>query len=231
MPTELDKWFEGRTGAYLLRQERAVLSETLPTVFGFYLVQSGAWGTSRGLVQSSPIRTRVLLDRQGADVCAAPGHLPFAGDSVDAVLLPHTLERSSDPHQVLRETERVLTGEGHVIVLGFHPWGPWGLWQRFAMRAPWAGRCVRAGRLREWLAVLGFETLAVRHYLFRPPFNHETLLVKSGFLDRWRWRPGAGAYMLVARKRVFCVTPLRRQLARRQRSFAGAIKPSTREIG
>jgi SAM-dependent methyltransferase len=233
MSTDLDTWFQGRAGAYLLRQERAVLTEILPTAFGFYLLQTGAWGPAHGLLQSSPVRSRVVLDAHAgdADLCADPAYLPLASDSVDAVLLPHTLERSPDPHQVLREAERVLLGEGHLIVLGFHPWGPWGLRQQLAFSSPWGGRFVRAGRLREWLAVLGFETLFVKPYLFRPPFTHDALLVKSGFLDRWRWRPTAGAYMLAARKRVSCLTPLRQQRAPVQRAFAGVIKPSTREMG
>lgn len=231
MTTELDSWFQRRTGAYLLRQERAALSEILPTAFGFYLLQVGAWGPVHGLLQSSPIRSRIVLDAHAADadLRADPAYLPFARDSVDAVLLPHTLERAGDPHQVLREAERVLVGEGHLIVLGFHPWGPWGLRQQVAVSPPWGGRCIGAGRLREWLAVLGFETLSIRHYLFRPPFTHDVLLLKSGLLDRWRWRLTAGAYMLAARKRVLCVTPLRRQRVLPQRSFAGVIKPSTRE--
>lgn len=233
MQTELDNWFRERTGAYLLRQERAVLAEVLPTVFGFYLLQAGAWGSAQGLLQTSPIRSRTLLDAHAtdADLRADPGHLPFASDALDAVLLPHTLERAADPHQLLRETERVLTGEGHLIVLGFHPWGPWGLRAQIAAAPAWSGRFIRAGRLQEWLAVLGFETVRVSHYLFRPPITHAALLVKSAFLDHWRWRLTAGAYMLVARKRVLCVTPLRRRQVRRQRAFAGAIKPSTREIG
>ena len=97
--------------------------------------------------------------------------------------------------------------------------------------APWCGTCIRAGRLQEWLAVLGFEILGIRHYLYRPPFSHDVLLVKSRFLDHWRWRLTAGAYMLAARKRVLCLTPLRRQLARPKRAFSGVVKPSTREMG
>lgn len=232
MQNDLQAWFRARAGAYLLRQERAVLGEILPTTFGFYLLQAGAWGPSQELLQTSPIRTRVVLDPKAvdADLRGEPGYLPFASDSVDAVLMPHTLEHTSDPHQALREAERVLTGEGHLIVLGFHPWGPWGLRQQLGSSPPWAGRYIRATRLREWLAVLGFEILFTRNYLFRPPFTRDVLLVKSRFLDSWRWRLTAGAYMLAARKRVLCLTPLRRTQARPQRAFSGVVKPSTREI-
>lgn len=232
MTSDLHSRFQGHTGAYLLRQERVVLSEILPTVFGFYLVQAGAWGPGHDLLQSSPIRSQLMLDPQAddANLRADPAYLPFASDSVDAILLPHTLEYAADPYQVLREAERALVGEGHLIVLGFHPWGPWGLRQRFVSSIPTRGRCVRAGRLREWLSVLGFEIVCLRHYLFRPPLTRKALLVRSGFLDQWRWRVTAGAYMLAARKRVLCLTPLRRQRLRPQRAFAGVIKPTTREI-
>lgn len=217
-------------GAYLLRQERAVLAEVLPTVFGYFLVQAGLWGPQGTLLQSSAIRTHFTLGPQpvsGAQICAHPGDLPLASDSIDALLLPHTLEHCSDPPRVLREAERVLVGEGHVIVLGFHPWGLWALRQHFGGDMPWAGGYVRAGRLREWLTVLGFETLCVRHYLFRPPLQHH-LLMHSPFLERLHWRLTASAYMLVARKRVFSVTPLRLKRAKPRPAFAGVVKPTVR---
>lgn len=232
MRTELEAWFQERTGAYLLRQERAVLAETLPTIFGYYMVQTGAWGPEDALLETSPIRTRLLLGpdmTSAAQVRGHPAWLPFANDSVDALLLPHTLEHLDEPQQALREAERVLTGEGHLIVLGFHPWGAWGLRQQFGNTPPWAGRCMRVARLQEWLTVLGFETLRVRHYLFRPPFKHY-LLVRSAFLDRLHWRATAGAYMLVARKRVFAMTPLRRKRIQPSRAFADMAKPTARGL-
>ncbi|MGH8414408.1 MAG: class I SAM-dependent methyltransferase [Gammaproteobacteria bacterium] len=230
MQADLDSWFEERMGAYLLRQERAVLAEALPTIFGFFLVQAGVWGPAGSLLQASPIHAQFVLDSDGhpgMQLHAHPGYLPFAGDSVDALLLPHTLERSKDRHQVLREAERVLTGEGHLIVLGFHPWGLWALRQQFDGPVPWAGQYVRVGRMREWLTVLGFETVRVRHYLFRPPFQRR-LLVRSAFMDRMRWRISAGAYMLVARKRVFAVTPLRLKRVKPKRAFADVANPTIR---
>ncbi len=228
MRADLNSWFEGRMGAYLLRQERKVLREVLPTVFGYFLVQAGAWGPAGALLESSVIRARFLLDSHyvaGIQLCAHPGDLPFASDSVDALLLPHTLEYSTDPARILREAERVLMGEGHLIVLGLHPWGLWAMRQRFNAVAPWVDNYVGMGRLREWLMVLGFEIVTTRHYLFRPPFQHR-LLSRSAFLDRLHWRMTASAYMLVARKRVFAVTPLRLKRVRPRSAFAGVVNPT-----
>lgn len=230
MQSELDIWFTERTGAYLLRQERAVLADALPTIFGYFLVQVGMWGPAGGLVHASPIRAQFVLDsgtHAGLQIRGPVEELPLASDSVDAVLLPHTLEHAREPHRLLREAERVLAGEGHLLVLGFHPLGLWALRQRCGAPTPWAGRYVPASRLREWLAVLGFETVMLRHYLFRPPFKR-ALLVRSAFLDRWRWRMSASAYMLVARKRVFAMTPLRLKRVHPKRAFADVANPTLR---
>ena len=55
--------------------------------------------------------------------------LPFATHSIDLVVMPHILEFTEDPHQVLREVERVLVPEGHVVITGFNPASLWGVRQ------------------------------------------------------------------------------------------------------
>lgn len=226
-------WWQSKTGAYLLKQERAALNEAFPTIFGYYLVQSGCWGQPGSLTEASPIRTRLIVSEgaaPGTQVAGDPCYLPFTSDALDAVLLPHTLERVAEPEQVLREAERVLRGEGHVLVLGFHPWGPWGLMRHFRRRPGWDGRFIGLSRLKVWLAVLGFEIVDVRHLVFRPPWRSRVMLVRSTFLDRLCWRLTAGAYLIVAKKRVFSMTPLRRRRARRQPAFSGVAKPTTRSM-
>lgn len=234
MHADLAAWWQTKTGAYLLKQERAALGAVLPTVFGYYLVQSGCWGAPGALLEASAIRTRYILGdcgEAGTGVAGDPSYLPFAEDSVDAVLLPHTLERVQEPEKVLREAERVLHGEGHVVVLGFHPFGPWGLLRYIGLRRPWHGRFLSLWRLKIWLRVLGFEVTEVRQLVFRPPWRSRGMLVRSAFLDRLGWRPTAGVYMVVARKRVFAMTPLRMQRARPQPAFSGMAKPTIRSRG
>ncbi|HEU5398445.1 MAG TPA: methyltransferase domain-containing protein, partial [Gammaproteobacteria bacterium] len=151
-------------------------------------------------------------------------------DAIDAVLLPHTLEQVAEPEQALREAERVLRGEGQLLVLGFHPLGPWGLLRYFRRRPEWDGRFLGVGKLKVWLAVLGFEVVDVKHLVYRPPWRSRLMLVRSAFLDRLAWRATAGVYLVVAKKRVFGMTPLQKRRARPQPAFSGVAKPTTRSM-
>ncbi|HEY1774418.1 MAG TPA: methyltransferase domain-containing protein [Gammaproteobacteria bacterium] len=234
MHGELEAWWRSKTGAYLLEKERAALGEALSTLFGYYLVQSGTWGEPGALLEGSTIRAKFILgssSQAGCSVAGDPSYLPFAADSVDLVLLPHTLERADEPEKVLREAERVLRGEGHVVILGFHPFGPWGLHRYIGARPAWTGRFLSLWRLKIWLRVLGFETVSVSQLLFRPPFASQAMLRRSTFLDRLGWRASAGIYMVVARKRVFGMTPLLTKRSRPQPTFSGVAKPTTRSMG
>ena len=140
----LRRWFAVSPGRFLVAQELARVERLLPGLFGYYLVQVGDMGPLMNSLKLSPIRTHVLVDSFSlgdspvVQILAEPPSLPLATDTIDAVLLPHTLDFSPDPHQVLREAERILIPEGRVIILGFNPWSLWGAWRivrRFRTRA------------------------------------------------------------------------------------------------
>ncbi len=124
-----DDWFEGPLGVRVLREEAALATVALDTVFGFELLQVGAWGPARHLLAGARTQHTTLLApelKPGVTLCAPLDTLPFRSDSIDAVLLPHTLELVEDPYAVLREAERVLTGEGCLMICGFNPFSGWG---------------------------------------------------------------------------------------------------------
>jgi SAM-dependent methyltransferase len=150
-----------------------------------------------------------------------------AGDSVDAVLLPHTLEFEADPYTLLREVDRVLTGEGKLLILGFSPFSTWGL-RAAATRSgfpPGLRRLLREGRIRDWLKLLGYEVSEVRHYLYESPWGES--LGGPRMLRRGLFYPlPAGAYLIKARKRVYAVPPLRLRLPERRKVIGGLVEPS-----
>ncbi|CAN0507526.1 unnamed protein product, partial [Phaeothamnion confervicola] len=139
-----------------------------------------------------------------SDPCA----LPLQTASVDLVVLPHTLEFSSNPHQVLREVSRVLMPEGHVVLSGFNPWSLWGV-RRLATRRegvyPWCGQFINLPRIKDWMALLGFELAGGRMCSYAPPLMSEKWSGRLSFMeaagDRW-WPFAGGIYYLHGIKRV-----------------------------
>ena len=134
--------------------------------------------------------------------------MPIQTASADLVVLPHALEFSSNPHQVLREVSRILMPEGHVVLSGFNPWSLWGA-RRLAVRRNGALSVVRQfinlPRIKDWMALLGFELAGGRMCCYAPPLTSEKWLRRFGFMeaagDRW-WPFAGGIYFLHGIKRV-----------------------------
>jgi SAM-dependent methyltransferase len=120
-------WLATSLGRQLVTAEATLLRGLLDEIFGLELLQLGSWGDSRELLAASRIRRQTVIAERpgsGVDMLARLDALPVQTASVDAVLLPHTLEFESDPQAVVREADRVLTGEGQIIILGCAPPGP-----------------------------------------------------------------------------------------------------------
>jgi len=211
------------------------VSEALAQVFGWQLLQIGVWGDDDGLIGEARTQRTAVLARQGehkVSLYTRPESLAIASDSVDAVLLPHTLEYEADPHEILREVARILPGEGQLVILGFRPFSGWGVRHSFADKGfpPGTERLIGEWRMRDWLKLLGFEVTDARRYLFTPPWGaaaprSQRLLEGAG--ERL-WPLLAGAYLLKARKRVYCLTPIRPRWRSAKPVVGGLLEPTAR---
>lgn len=244
--TGLTEWFQTPPGQYLLGWEQTQFDLAVADLFGYNALQLGLPELQALQVNRMPHRwlalpesllpTQVLPWAPGAahgdagEVATQPAMkvslitdaaaLPFPAASLDLVVLPHTLELSADPHQVLREVERVLVPEGRVVISGFNPGSLWGLRQgrgRLCERMgvsvlgasslflPDAGDFIGPWRLRDWLRLLSFELESDRYGCYRPAMKTDTWLQRTAWMDRAgaRWWPIFGAvYFVVAVKRV-----------------------------
>ena len=208
MPTNTpQEWFASPLGEYLLDKERAYLDDVTPDIFGFHALQLGM--PEVDLLRESRIAHRMrIAAADHPDVYAKPNELPLATHSIDLVLLPHVLEFAAEPHAVLREVDRVMMPEGRLVIVGFNPWSLWGLRSALGYsrnQFPWNGRFVSLLRVKDWLALLGFDVNAGRLVGYAPPFDNAKLRRRFGFMepagDRW-WAVGGAVYMLQAIKRV-----------------------------
>ena len=223
-------WFQSPLGALLERQEAGVLLPALEGAVGLHALQVGAWGARGDWLGASRAQRRTLLaaagTHAGPHVVGELDQWPVQSDMVDTVLLPHTLDFAADPHAVVREAVRVLVGEGQLLVLGFAPLGTWHQAGRLRReKLPTQGaRPIGEGQLRDWLRVLGCETVAVRHCLGGLPSTRlmggrlEAMLASAG--PRF-WPLACGAYLLQARKQVPSMTAIRLRWQRRPTVIRG----------
>ena len=233
----LEQWLRRPLGQRVYQAELSLLREYLPGVFGFFALQLGYWGPERELLGDLKVlnRYRVGPDGSQAEVRARLDQLPFQSESVDAVVLPHTLEFTEHPHRLLREVDRILVAQGHVVVLAFNPWGLWGLRKllhRDRGEPPWSARLLGERRIRDWLSLLGYDIVQARRYFYRLPVGNRRLLERLAFMERagpriWPLMPGA--YMLLARKRVCTLTPIRPRRRLRRAVAAPALAGSHRQ--
>lgn len=208
----LPGWFQTPRGRYVLAWEQRQFDNAVDDIFGFHAVQIGA--PQPDFLRENRIPLRVYAGTEsGCTLQADPTQLPLASHSVDLMVLPHVLEFSQHPHQILREAERVLRPEGQIVISGFNPLSLWGL-KRMSGAAlrradyddmPWRGRFIGLLRLKDWLALLGFELNGGRFGCYAPPVAQAHWLERLRFMEKAgdRWWPIAGAvYVVRAVKRT-----------------------------
>ena len=252
---ELAAWLQTPPGRYLLAWEQAQMDAAVVDLFGFHALQLGlpelpALRSNRmphrwvGLRHSEQAQTLALAGPAVALHCEFES-LPFESGSLDLVVLPHALELARDPHQTLREVERVLRPEGSLVILGLNPASLWGLRQNLGRMLPGGprpylpqdGEFIGYWRLRDWLRLLSFEVEAAHFGCYCPPLR------SAAWLARWDWVEPIGAqwwpvlgavYFIKAVKRVHGMRLIgleRSRSVRRSAAPAVAVQQQHKEQG
>jgi len=228
-------WLRSPLGEALLQREARVVEEALDGIFGEQCLQLGMWGENRTFMHFTRTQRCSLIAETSAGAPTAVGELhrlPIESDSIDAVLLPHTLDFNGRPHEILREVDRVLRANGHIVILGFKPGGLWGLRRLIpgAGMPPGADYLISDRRIRDWLKLLDMRIQGEQRYFFRWPLPRRSVSGSQKWELRGQalWPELAACYMLTAQKRVSAMTPVRPLWWRKPKVVAGLAEPSTR---
>jgi SAM-dependent methyltransferase len=234
MSNSLQAWFATPLGQYLAQQEQAHHDNIVADIFGFHALQLGL--PELDLLRANRIPHKFRLARSGqADLLAEFGELPIESQSIDLLVMPHVLEFTEQPHQILREMDRVMMPEGRIVITAFNPWSMWGIrrWMRADnQQFPWNGNFISLVRMKDWLSLLGFDVSAGKLACYVPPCTREQWLQRFQFLepagDRW-WAIAGGVYILEAIKRVQgmrIITPAWADRKLAEKEFARAGRPA-----
>lgn len=222
-PPHPDAWLAALGPArarYLLDWEQTHADALLADVFGYHALQLGCPALDSLRANRMTHRWTARAEFEATEgplyeTVGVPGGLwmdsrawPWPAESLDLVVLPHTLEQSSHPHACLREVERVLIPEGQLFITGINPWSWWGWRQSRFVRQQRrqcpegaAGQLIGCNRLRDWLGLLGFDVQVVHFSAWAPALQSPRWSWMRRIGLRW-WPILGGAYLLVATKRV-----------------------------
>ncbi len=209
---DLGAWLKQPSGMYIKTWEQALLDKLTADIFGFNALQIGLpqmnclaasrmpnkWIANTVLLPDCPNKITLLHDFVD---------LPFDTHSLDLVVLPHVLEFAAEPHQILREVERILIPEGRLVICGLNMPSLWGIRQMLGRlpNVPKTGAFISLLRLKDWLQLLNLEVGRSHFGCYAPPLNNQTWLQRFQFMEQvgQRWWPYFGAvYVVQAIKRV-----------------------------
>jgi SAM-dependent methyltransferase len=153
-------------------------------------------------------------------IASSKDKLPIDSNSLDFVILPHSLENMLNPEEVLRESYRVLRPEGKIIITGFNLLGIWGLWRIvakiFIKDSLWGSlydnNFFFVGKLFKSLRLLGFKDLKAKDCCYNLPINNKKFLQRFDFLAKLnKFMPFiiGNVYVIYGCKKVVSFTPIK----------------------
>lgn len=226
----LSAWYGTPRGQVLLAAEAEYLARAITVGCRQPILQIGALGWENHFIDCTLYRRFVIADPDGLGwgealkVCADGRQLPFQADSLDMVVLPHSLEFAAEQHQILREVERALKPEGKLVILNFNPWS-WHMryqyYRHCGSQEPKLGRFISRAKLTDWLKLLNFEIETVTGLSYYAP--------AAGACGNNRRLPyWDAAYAVKAIKRRYTMVPLPQRQAKSSRLLvAGGIETAT----
>jgi SAM-dependent methyltransferase len=203
----IEEWLGTPQGSYVMAWEQEKIDTVVDDLFGYNALQFGL--PQLQLLARNRIPLRQIVGKSGAvNVLCDLRELPFAANSIDLVVMPHVLEFHDDPHQILREVERILIPDGQLVITGFNPVSLWGLRRKLPncpQEFPFHGHYLSVLRLKDWLQLLNFEVNRGNFGCYAPPCRQARRLKRWRFMEaagnRW-WSFAGGVYLLRAVKRV-----------------------------
>ncbi len=210
------------------------LTDWWPKFFGYHLLKVGNLSCELD-TSTCQIKHQVGVAEQSlsAGVKADIDELPFSHHAVDVTILSHCLEFCPDPHHLIREAHRVLIPDGYLVISGFNPYSFCGLAKLLYFRSesfPWSGRFFTPARIKDWLHLLGFEVLEEKRMIYSS-LTRKTSLSRYNLWHQFclKYLSKLGSvYVLVAKKRVLPLTPIKAKWRAKPQFNPATIKSAVR---
>ncbi|HSW69821.1 MAG TPA: methyltransferase domain-containing protein [Gammaproteobacteria bacterium] len=234
-----NQWLSQALGRHVLEAEKNFLIKSLAAYYGKHAVLVGV-PEQNELLKASVTAHQVMLTpltdktRNIKTIEGDFDELPLASGSVDLVMLPHSLEYTDNPRQLLAEACRIVKPEGHIIIAGFNPLSFWGLKKTLTRnkKSPWNNNFIQSATVKKWLNLADFELVKHDFIWHKPPSCGPSLFLKLfDGIGRVFLRPTGGIYILIAKAKITSLTPIRLRLQQTFSNIRVSIpKPSMRRF-
>ncbi|MDO8843233.1 MAG: methyltransferase domain-containing protein [Methylicorpusculum sp.] len=162
-------WYQTPRGKLLLDVEASFIKRSITVSCKQKILQIGGLGWEEEFIDCD-LYDVAILDVNGlgcpkAKKLRAKSYaLPIQSESIDLILLPHLLEFDTHRFETMREIERVLKPEGHLVIINFNPWSFWVRYQylwEIRLADSILGHFISKKRVLDWLRLLNFEAKAI----------------------------------------------------------------------
>jgi SAM-dependent methyltransferase len=149
-------------------------------------------------------------------------NLPLPNESVDRILLVHQLEFANPLGPFLRELWRVLSPNGHILVVVPNRRG---MWARFDNTPLGHGQPYSKSQLTNLLRESLFTPVQAERCLYIPPIQSRTLLAATPLFEKIGHKllpKFSGVLLIEAIKQVYGTAPLKQKAPSHAPSLVGA---------
>lgn len=204
-------WSKTPLGKQITTEEEKNLVQVLEKSFGYFFLQLGA-NPYNSLDKHIQLSHKIYLDNDDLQndknsMIASPIHMPIQSDSIDTILLGHTIDTIKEKHELLRECSRVLITGGQLIIVSFNPYSYIAL-KRFlncrSMHGPWLKGMLTRSRVLDWLELLEFDVVSSLTVFPSLPLGNYLNNKWMQFLSRGGNKnifPFGSSYIIVAKKK------------------------------
>ncbi len=234
MIPDIEQWFHSRQGEEILQDQQKFIDEQLSTLFGYHLMQISAC-RDVCLYENSKIQHKFSINPLAGEKIAGVAdeeQLPIENESIDVALIHHAMEYTQQPHQLLKELSRVVVPSGYLLVVGFNPRSLIGLWSLISLfkhKGIWQHNLLGIRRLADWLTLMDFSVQSVQYGYYKSPANTRILpkfFNKIAAAFHRLQLPCGGYYIVLAKKEVMPLTPVKQRWRDMGKSIIPVMEPS-----
>ncbi|WP_163933191.1 class I SAM-dependent methyltransferase [Paraferrimonas sp. SM1919] len=213
----------------LFNEIQGHLDPIIKRVLGQQLLCSGPVASQLSTHACPVIRHTSLSRLTKADIISDNLSLSIGSQTCDLFISAFELEFSSQPYVFLREIERVIKTDGHLILIGFNPFGLLASTKYFPKNKnhqPWNGHFYRVKRIVDWLQLLGFSLETEQYCFYQFGLGRSDSIATSAPQFSQYFPKLGSVYILHARKYISPLTPVWHKNKRRINQWLPVAQPS-----